>query len=132
MSTQLISKQEFDSLSRRVEKLEALLTTSPEKFSNKKMSLNEFLNKYSPKSHLERYAAFMLYSKNEGVDAIDGKEVGELYRRSKTKQPKNLSDVKNQLERKGWIDSNDSNKKTFHLTQTGLDALNLLLQNKDK
>jgi len=86
-------------------------------------SLVEFLkNKGNPKKHMDRAIIFSywLFHK-EGMQAYNISDIAKCYDEARITTPKNLTDIMNKLEEKGYLKpaGEKDNKKAWVITQSG-------------
>ena len=123
MKEKFATEKSLDEIIKRVEKLEGLFNQNQVKISSRKESIVEFYKRYNSKTDPERYSIFMAFLENNGTEGSNNKTVKDLFKEAKQKIPKNVTDVRNQLNKKGWIQCIDKKNKLYSLTQTGLEGL---------
>ena len=136
MTTNAISREEFDALAKRVATIESQMSTSEVKSHSKKdLSKREVFLQYNLKADTKRCLVIMsILDAESGETGFNQEAIRGLYKSIKEKIPKNLSDKIYQLHKKGFIHtlSNKGKNRMYSLTNTGLEELAKLKKEEEK
>jgi hypothetical protein len=87
------------------------------------LTFAEWAAQYNLKTHYDRFVAIAIHKVNEGVDAIDTKDIELMYQKARWSLPKNLADVFAKAAKQMLFteadDPSERSLKAWRLTRTG-------------